>query len=262
MQRRDRVSQASPRTAAPVELALRREVDVRAAACERGELSLRPRRRRRIATVAAASGRATSQRCSMRQRSARIRSVRGVQTAMDVTRESPHSASRSPNDLHNRRWAVDSPPSLIVVMACRPPAGAVPRRVSGSEAPATPTRPRETRPGPDSAGDRAHRRGRRCSCSSTGTWETGRQRGGDSSTGSPTSSRSSRRTLRGPVSTPCPATARTGLRREVQQAGRSSRRAIVNDADAGVEEQSSCNAGDAYQGAFGVREVTDDKAVR
>jgi hypothetical protein len=35
-----------------------------------------------------------------------------------------------------------------------------------------------------------------------------------------------------------------------------------NDADAGVEEQSSCNAGDAYQGAFGVREVTDDKAVR
>jgi hypothetical protein len=30
----------------------------------------------------------------------------------------------------------------------------------------------------------------------------------------------------------------------------------------GVEEQSSCNAGDAYQGAFGVREVTDDKAVR
>jgi hypothetical protein len=35
-----------------------------------------------------------------------------------------------------------------------------------------------------------------------------------------------------------------------------------NDADAGVEEHSSCNAGDAYQGAFGVREVTDDKAVR
>jgi hypothetical protein len=35
-----------------------------------------------------------------------------------------------------------------------------------------------------------------------------------------------------------------------------------NDADAGVEEQSSSNAGDAYQGAFGVREVTDDKAVR
>jgi hypothetical protein len=38
-------------------------------------------------------------------------------------------------------------------------------------------------------------------------------------------------------------------------------RGSSNDADAGVEEQSSCNAGDAHQGAFGIREVTDDKAV-
>jgi hypothetical protein len=60
MQRRDRVGQASPPDGGASELALRREVDVRAAACVRGEPSLSPRRQPRIATVPAASARAAS----------------------------------------------------------------------------------------------------------------------------------------------------------------------------------------------------------